>query len=462
MIFKILILDDEQLVCNSLKRIIESEYRQVYIANTFKKAKQILNTNSIDLLLLDYKLDEIDGISVLKELNEKFEDLLVIMITAYGNIDIAVDAMKLGAFDFIQKKVEPDFLRFTVQRALDNLRLKKEVDELKTAIRENVGSPKIIAVSTEMNNVLELAMEYAKTDSTVLISGETGTGKSVLAEFIHYQSSRFNQPFIPINISAIPKDLIESELFGYEKGAFTGASQQGKAGLIEQANNGTLFLDEIGDLSMDIQAKLLHVLDKNEFHRLGAVKSTDVNVRFVTATNVNIEEMVNQKKFRLDLYYRINIAQSEIPPLRKRSEDILPLAKYFVNEFNGKFNKSVTQISDDAKHYLKSEKWRGNVRELKNRIERAILLKKDTILNLKDLTDQAKKSKKFEMDDREDSMFSLNLNVRKGKNLLHEAEKQIISQALELAKNNITRASQILGIPRTTLNFYIKKYQINK
>jgi len=460
MIFKILILDDEQLVCNSLKRIIESETRQVYIASTFDKAKEILNHDSIDLLLLDYKLKEIDGVSVLKELNEKFENLLVIMITAYGNIDIAVDAMKLGAYDFIQKKVEPDFLRFTVQRALDNLRLKKEVDELKTAFRDSSCSPKIVAVSSGMKKILKLATEYAKTDSTVLIGGETGTGKSVLAEFIHYKSSRFNQQFIPINVSAIPKELIESELFGYEKGAFTGASPLGKAGLIERANNGTLFLDEIGDLGMDIQAKLLHVLDKNEFYRLGAVKPTDVNVRFITATNVNIEEMVNQKKFRMDLYYRINIAQMEVPSLRNRFEDILPLTKYFIDEFNGKFNKSVTQISDEAEFYLKSEKWRGNVRELKNKIERAILLSKEVVLTKKELSDQGTSlwnNNHYEGS----SLFSVQLNIKDGTNILHEAEKQIISQALKLAENNITKASQMLGVPRTTLNFYLKKYQIH-
>ena len=459
--FNILILDDEQLVCKSLKRIIDGKDRQVFTANSYKEAEKLLKEESMDLMLLDYKLGEMDGISVLKELNGKYESLLVIMITAYGSIDVAVEAMKLGAYDFIQKKVDPDFIRYTVQRALDNLRLKKEVDELKTTFQDNICMPRMVATSLKMKSVLKLAGEYSKSDSTVLIQGETGTGKGIMAELIHYKSARFNQPFVPINISAIPKELIESELFGYEKGAFTGASQQGKSGLIERANGGTLFLDEIGDLDLDIQSKLLHVLEKNEFFRLGTVKSTKVNVRFIAATNSNIEELVSQKKFRMDLFYRINVANLEIPPLRDRKEDILPLTKYFIDEFNNKFNKSVTDISDKAEMYLNSSFWKGNIRELKNRIEKAILLIKNNCLELNDINE-----KKYSIDTNDiiesNNQFNLNLNAKSGINILQEGNKQLIKQALEIAKNNVTQASKILGIPRTTLTFYLKKYNILK
>ncbi len=256
MIFNILILDDEKIVCNSIKRILEDSEKSVFTANIVSEAEDILKNKSIDLLLLDYKLGEEDGISVLENIKDKFPDLTVIMITAYGNIDIAVKAMKLGVYDFIQKKEDPTFIRFTIQRTLDNLRLKKEVDNLKAAFNKNACMPRIIAVSKSMTEILELAREFAKSDSTVLIEGETGTGKNLLAEYIHFHSPRFDQAFIPINCAAIPAELIESELFGYEKGAFTGAHQQGKQGLIERANNGTLLLDEIGELSPKLQTKL--------------------------------------------------------------------------------------------------------------------------------------------------------------------------------------------------------------
>ena len=454
--FNVLILDDEQLVCNSLKRTIESNDRIVFTSNTFKEASEILEDNAIDLVLLDFKLSEKDGIEVLKDIKNSYENLLVIMITAYGNIDLAVDAMKLGAYDFIQKKVDPEFILYTVQRALDNLRLRKEVENLKTSFQQNTCMPKIVANSKNMKNVIRLATEYSGSDSTVLIQGETGTGKGVLAEFIHFKSSRFNQPFIPINISAIPKELIESELFGYEKGAFTGAAQKGKAGLIEQASGGTLFLDEIGDLNPDIQSKLLHVLEKNEYFRLGSVKPINVDSRFIAATNSNLEDLINQKKFRKDLFYRLNVATLEIPPLRNRVDDILSLTKYFIYEFNDKFNKSVTEISEHAKDYLQNALWEGNIRELKNKIERAMLLIKKNVLDLEDIKDNHTNTSDNE------SEFNVNLNPVNGINLLQEGSKQLILLALDHANNNISKTAKLLGIPRTTLNFYLKKYNISR
>ncbi len=258
--FQVLILDDESMVCNSLKRILESDERKIFIANQPETAFKILGSNPIDLLLLDYQLGEKDGLEILKDIKAVYADVEIIMITAYGNIEIAVEAMKNGAFDFIQKKEEPNFIRYNVQRALDTLRLKKEVEELKIQIGIEKALPKIIAKSKAMKSILKLATEFAKSDSIILINGETGTGKSLIAEHIHHLSNRFNGSFVSINCSAIPSELIESELFGYEKGAFTGAHQKGKKGLIEQANNGTLFLDEIGELNLYMQTKFLHVL----------------------------------------------------------------------------------------------------------------------------------------------------------------------------------------------------------
>jgi len=295
--FEILVLDDERIVANSLKRILQDDERNIHIATDYTGAKETLANNAIDLMLLDYKLGERDGIGLLKSIKEDYPEIYVIMITAYGNIDVAVEAMKSGAYDFIQKKEKPEFIRFNVQRALDNLRLKKEVDDLKEAIATNKNLPKLITNSTSMKSMLELADEFAKSDSTILISGETGTGKSVLAEYIHNKSGRFNNSFISINCSAIPTELIESELFGYEKGAFTGARSKGKKGLIEQANGGTIFLDEISEINPDMQSKLLHVLEKNEFLRIGAVEPTRVDVRFMAATNSNLDHAVNSFRF---------------------------------------------------------------------------------------------------------------------------------------------------------------------
>jgi len=459
--FHVLILDDEKMVCNSLKRILESDERKIHTANEAKNAFHILEKNPIDLLLLDYQLGERDGLAILKEVKSMYSDIEIIMITAYGNIEIAVEAMKNGAFDFIQKKEEPDFIRFNVQRALDTLRLKKEVEDLKNKVQIEKSFPKIIANSKSMKAVMKLAQEFAKSDSIILISGETGTGKSMIAEYIHHQSLRFSGPFISINCSAIPTELIESELFGYEKGAFTGAHQKGKKGLIEQANDGTLFLDEIGELTLDMQTKLLHILEKNTIIRVGAVEPTEINVRFIAATNAELSEKVNNKTFRMDLFYRLNVAAFTVPALRDRKEDILPLTKTFVNTFNKKFNKHVVKLSSQIESYLTTKKWYGNVRELRNYLERAMLLKKGNELILKDFNGDSINFSNTNIDSNL-KIFNINLDIDKQTNLLHEAQKEIIKQALKLCNNNISQTAQMLGIPRTSLNSCIQRFNINK
>lgn len=454
--FNVLIVDDERLVCSSMKRILENEDRNIFTAENGKKAKDVLNDQSIDLLLLDYKLQNENGIQLLKEIKEDYPELTVIMITAYGNIEIAVEAMKSGAYDFIQKKAEPQFLTYTVKRALDNLRLRKEVQELRRSYRNKKKLPEIIAQSPFMKSAVELAEEYAKSDSTVLISGETGTGKTLIAEYIHSQSYRFNQPFVSINCSAIPSELIESELFGYESGAFTGARSQGKKGLLEQAAGGTLFLDEIGELSLDLQSKLLHVFEKNEFLRLGAVEPRQVNVRFIAASNSDLNEKVEQKTFRMDLYYRLNVANIAIPALRKRKEDIVPLTKLFVEYFNTKMNKSVRKIEEDVYNFLKASYWQGNVRELRNYIERAMLLKRDGTLRLKDFIDRTIPR----LQRNGETNIQVHVDHAKKVNLLHEIQKQLILHALEITGNNVTQAARFLGIPRTSLSSCLDRFGI--
>jgi DNA-binding NtrC family response regulator len=456
-IFKILILDDEAMVCNSLRRVLADDERKIYMANTGEEAYKILSEHKIDLLLLDYKLKGEDGLTFLKQIYDVYPELLTIMLTAHGNVELAVKAMKHGAYDFIQKKEEPEFIRFNIQRALDNLRLKKEVEELKEHLSTEKNLPKIIAKSKQMKDVLTLAGEFALSDSTILIGGETGTGKSILAEFIHGKSNRFNFPLVQINCSAIPGELIESELFGYERGAFTGARQKGKKGLIEQANNGTLFLDEIGELSLEMQAKLLHILEKKEFLKVGAVEPTKVDVRFIAATNADLEKKVAEKSFRMDLFYRLNIASLEIPPLRERKEDILPLAKVFINAFNEKFNKSVRVISQAAENFLLRSPWLGNVRELRNYIERAMILKQGSELLAGDFNGSAKMK---ETANAQSAAFRFELNYESGENLLHTVQKELINSALKITKNNISKTALLLGMPRTSLNSCIQRFQI--
>jgi DNA-binding NtrC family response regulator len=456
-IFKILILDDEAMVCNSLRRVLADDERKIYMANTGEEAYKILSEHKIDLLLLDYKLKGEDGLTFLKQIYDVYPELLTIMLTAHGNVELAVKAMKHGAYDFIQKKEEPEFIRFNIQRALDNLRLKKEVEELKEHLSTEKNLPKIIAKSKQMKDVLTLAGEFALSDSTILIGGETGTGKSILAEFIHGKSNRFNFPLVQINCSAIPGELIESELFGYERGAFTGARQKGKKGLIEQANNGTLFLDEIGELSLEMQAKLLHILEKKEFLKVGAVEPTKVDVRFIAATNADLEKKAAEKSFRMDLFYRLNIASLEIPPLRERKEDILPLAKVFINAFNEKFNKSVRVISQAAENFLLRSPWLGNVRELRNYIERAMILKQGSELLAGDFNGSAKMK---ETANAQSAAFRFELNYESGENLLHTVQKELINSALKITKNNISKTALLLGMPRTSLNSCIQRFQI--
>ncbi|MBD3223565.1 MAG: response regulator [Caldithrix sp.] len=455
--FNILILDDERMVGNSLKRIIEDDNKKVFVATHYDQAKEFFKKEVIDLLLLDYKLGSTSGLDILKEIREYNVDLAVVMVTAYGSIELAVEAMKLGAIDFIQKKVEAQYIRFTVQRVLDNLRLRKEVEALKADQRNKNKFPYPIANSPSMQEVMQLADEFAKSDSIILLQGETGVGKNFLAEYIHYQSARFKNPFITLNCSAIPRHLIESELFGYEAGAFTGARQKGKKGLIEQAHGGTLFLDEIGELTLDLQTKLLHILEQNAFLRLGAEVPTTVDVRFMAATNADLHELVQKKKFRLDLFYRLNVAMMDIPPLRERKADILPLSKIFIEHFNQKLNKSVLKMNDEAEKYLLERYWKGNVRELRNSIERAMLLKKDDAIALADFPHQNGDT----LEDTQ-SAFSLRLDLHNGGNLLHEAQKQTIIKALELTDDNVSKAAALLGVPRTSLNSCINRFNIRR
>jgi len=455
--FSILIVDDDRIVCDSLKRILGDTEYEVKTAYSGNKALEIIDAGVPDLVILDLRLPDMDGLQLLKHLKKENPDVVIILLTAYGNIPIAVEAMKYGAYDFLEKETEPEIVRFAVQKALDNIRLRKEVRLLRQDMLERRNLAKIIAESNAMKDIIKLADQFAESDTTVLLTGETGTGKSLLGEYIHYKSKRFNRPFLTVNCGAIPRELIESELFGYEKGAFTGAHVKGKIGLIEKANGGTVFLDEIAELSLDIQAKLLQVLEKLEFFRVGGVEPIKVDVRFIVATNAKIEKLIEENKFRMDLFYRVNVASLEMPPLRERKEDILPITKYFVQIFNEKFNKNVTSISKAAQQRLNNYSWPGNIRELKNVIERIMILKKNSVIDEDDLC-HIQNQLLITTSDSQDSPFCITLGS--GKNLLHETQKILIERALNISNNNKTKAAQLLGIARTSLQFYIEKFKI--
>jgi len=454
--YKILIIDDEKIVRNSLKRMLSSDEWDITTSQGISEARELLNDSRYDLVIVDYKLDDGNGMEIIEYVNEVYPEIPTIMLTAYGNISLAVDAVKKGASDFLEKESDPDLLRHTINQALEKVRLRKEVEALQHERFGGKPLESLVAVSEEMQEVLDVSRECARCDATILIDGETGTGKSVLAEHIHQASERRDKPFVTINCGSIPTELIESELFGYEKGAFTGASKAGKTGLIEKADGGTLFLDEIGNLPLGMQAKLLFVLEKGEFLRVGAVESTQVDVRFIAATNAELEKKIDAGEFRSDLYYRLNIAHITIPPLREHPSDIIPLTKQFLHELNQKFGKSVTQISDGARERLLAYAYPGNVRELKNVLERVMILKSGDTLKESDL--QMLNGGKIKIN--KDGAISLDVKLETSENVLKTVTKDLVKRAWELSEQNQTQTAKLLGMPRTTLQHYLQKYDL--
>lgn len=370
--FCIYVIDDEPTIRKGIAMALENSYR----IETFSEAEtalQSMKNDMPDLVLLDIGLPNLNGIETLEIIKKEFPDILVIMVTAYEDFNSVVSAMKIGAYDYLVKPIHMEGLEIIVRNAIEATRLKKEVRFLQESyINENV--PCFIGESDAILDVMGFVDKVAKSpDTPILIVGETGTGKELVAGAIHYRSPNFKGPFIPVNCASIAKDLIESELFGYEKGSFSGALQSGKKGLIEESENGTLFLDEIGDLSLEAQAKLLRFLESGEFYRLGSTKKLKVRTRVVSATNRHLEEMIENGQFRKDLYYRIAVIKVKVPSLKDRPDDIIPLAKYFLVKFNKKFLKNITSLSAEAEQSLISHRWEGNVRELKNLIEKAVL-----------------------------------------------------------------------------------------
>ena len=446
--YTIYVIDDERIIRDGISTSLSPPYR-VLSFSTAEDALVSMSETPPDLVLLDIGLQGMSGIQALEEIRRIHPDTLVIMITAYEDAQTVIQAMKLGAYDYVIKPIIMDALEMNIAHALESIRLRKEVRQLQQQyLQENL--PCFVAESNAIQDVMEFISRVAKSpDTPILILGETGTGKELIAGAIHYRSPNFMGPFVTVNCAAIPRDLIESELFGYEKGAFSGASALGKRGLIEDAQGGTLFLDEVGDLGPEAQAKLLRFLENGEFHRLGSTRRQHVRTRIVSATNKDLSLLMDNGLFRRDLYFRLGVIKVKVPSLNERKEDIIPLAQHFLMEFNRKFSRDFTGISPQAAQALSSHHWTGNVRELKNLIERAVLIGRGPRIEADDLGIPEPSNS-----DRPDSSFSSIPAAGVDFPALERAfERHYIEQALMLSGGNESEAARLLNINHHTFRY---------
>ncbi|UCH10099.1 MAG: sigma-54-dependent Fis family transcriptional regulator [Fidelibacterota bacterium] len=442
--FGILIVDDEFGVRDSLTRWLEKDNYRVEAAGSAKEALLKLDTGSWDIALVDLKMPGMDGIELLQRIREIDEQIAVVIITAYATVDTAVEAMKIGAYDYITKPVDPDDISRLIQKALEHQTLAKENILLKSNIQEMQEQYKLIGESPAIRKCLEMVDTVSKTDSTVLIRGESGTGKELFARAIHLASHRRFCPMITVNCGALPDTLLESELFGHEKGAFTGAQYRRK-GRFELADGGTIFLDEISTISPKTQIDLLRVLETKQVTRLGASKTLKLDFRVICATNENLESLIKEGKFREDLYYRMNVFTLHVPPLRERRSDIPLLVEYFVQKYVQAMNKPVRSVTSEAMDMIVRYTWPGNVRELENVIERAMVLCKRDRIDVDDLP------------------FGLYAQVEgDNRDSLANVERAHILRILHRTDWNITHAATMLEIDRSTLYNKIKRYQIDR
>lgn len=453
---KILIIDDDNLVGISLKKALSKLNYEVDLCTEGGEAMDKAEQFNPDVILLDIYLTTHNGLDILNDFQKKLFTVPVIMITGYSDVKIAVSAIKAGAFDFLLKPIDLDQLQFVINKALDNVNLRAEVDKLYTIIREDELSKDFFGKSSKIQKVLSSVEKLAKSrDTTILIQGESGSGKEVFAKYIHQHSPRRDAAFIQINCSTIPKELAESELFGHEKGAFTGAQQKTKLGKFELANGGTILLDEIGELSLDMQVKLLRVLQEKKFYRLGGEKEITVDVRVIAATNRNLEEEIAAGRFREDLFYRLNVANIYVPSLRERKEDIPFLAHSFIKEFSIKFNKLIKGISKEASELLQNYYWKGNIRELRNVMERATLLLEDDELKERHILPllDSKNTPKIDED-----KFVLQIPAKGIK--IDQVLKQLIVKTLQITNGNQVHAAKVLGLSRSKLRYRMEQLGI--
>ncbi|MGD0315014.1 MAG: sigma-54 dependent transcriptional regulator [Xanthobacteraceae bacterium] len=457
---RILVVDDEEIVIRSCLRILEGNGYEIDVAHDGHDALRKVESNTYDVMILDIMMPNLGGMEVLRRVKETHPDIDVIMITGLSQIDTAVQAMKLGAFDYISKPFEPDELKLVVQRARERRQLLQENLNLKSAVSSKYRFDNIIGSSPPMQAVYRLVAQCAPTSSTVLLTGESGTGKELIARAIHYNSLRKDKPFVPVDCNSLSENLLESELFGHVKGAFTGAVTS-KKGMFEVAGSGSLFLDEIGNFSPATQAKLLRVLQEREFRAVGDTRTQTANFRLITATNRDLNAMVVAGTFRDDLYYRINIFPIHIPALRDRRDDIPALAYHFLKTFSAELGKEVTDISEGAMSALTNYSWPGNVRELENVMQRAAILTSDTIIrraHLVNIVDPSRRPEEFAVPRTGDELKRLKKAAREKS--VEEIEKQFVLEALKRNQWNVTKSAEDTGLQRPNFQALMKKYAI--
>jgi DNA-binding NtrC family response regulator len=452
----ILVVDDERTLRYALKEGLSEEGYRVETAGSLAEALAILNREEFHLALLDQKLPDGSGLEFLREIRTRYPDMQVVMMTAFGKFENAVEATKAGCFDYIGKPFELDHMKLVIKNAFSQTRLSEEVTRLRAAERRRAGSTLIVGGSSKLAKIFETIRKVATAgNSTVLLQGETGVGKELLAREIHDLGPLHDGPFVELNCSAIPETLLESELFGYEKGAFTDAKRM-KKGLMELANGGTLFLDEIGEMSLAVQSKLLRALEQKRFRRVQGVSDIVVETRIVAATNKDLKTLVQQEKFREDLFFRLDVIRIPVPPLRERPEDIPPLIDHFVGHWNRELGRSVKGPNDRALELLLAYRWPGNVRELRNVIERAILLESDEWILPEHLPLEIVGAAGGSS-----AVIESKIKGEHGIVTIAMAERMAIERALEQAEGNKTKAAEWLGISRQTLRTKLKEYRID-